>query len=307
VIAPSSAVLVNPPASVLGAGNAILSGTNRRYLVHDFEGCLSVKTVVRGAAAWETGGRRFVVRETSYLIVNDRERYSMAIESARPVTTFCVFFRRGFVEDVARSLATPVAGLLDAPEPGSAGPLEFPVRLETHDGGRVLPLVRELRARLLAGCATAGELEDRLVGVAAAMAAERNGHVALEARLPATRDGTRRELHRRLLRGRDFMLSSLDRPVRLADAARAACLSPHHFHRAFVAAFGETPHRFVTRHRLERARTLLGAGGLSVTEISAECGFESPGSFSALFHRAFGLAPREFRSQRRPRIGELAN
>jgi AraC-like DNA-binding protein len=59
-----------------------------------------------------------------------------------------------------------------------------------------------------------------------------------------------------------------------------------------------TPHQYLTRHRLARAALMLRRSARSVTEICFEAGFESPGSFSTLFRRHFGLSPREFRQQR---------
>jgi AraC-like DNA-binding protein len=115
------------------------------------------------------------------------------------------------------------------------------------------------------------------------------------AKLPAARAATRSELYRRLLRGRDFLLSSLDARVRLKEAAREACLSPYHFHRAFRQVFGETPHRFLLRQRLARAASLLRHRDMSVTDVCLETGFESLPSFSTLFRRHFGVAPRDFR------------
>ena len=65
------------------------------------------------------------------------------------------------------------------------------------------------------------------------------------------------ELFRRLCRSRDYLAAGLDQPVRLADAAREACLSPYHYHRLFARTFGETPHDFLTRLRMDRAKRLL--------------------------------------------------
>src|SRR5262249_15406778 len=77
--------------------------------------------------------------------------------------------------------------------------------------------------------------------------------------------------------------------------ARVACLSPFHFHRLFARAFGETPHSFVTRMRLDRARALLAADHLPVTEICLAVGYDSLGSFSTLFRSRTGMTPAEFR------------
>lgn len=295
-------VSINPPASVLGIKNAILSGTGRRYYVPDYEGCLSIKTVVVGSALWEADGRQFVVHENSYLILNDQQHYRLTIDSARRVTTFCIFFKRGLVEDVFRSHVIPATELLDYPVPPISSQLHFREKLETQDGGRVLGLIRDLRRQLIKGGDSQQELEPFFYTIAAEMLRGHSQMWAAVAKLPPLRAATKQELYRRLLRGRDYILSSLDQPILLNDMAQEACLSPYHFHRAFTQAFLETPHRYLIRHRLEKARQLLTQTGRSVTEVCFECGFESPGSFSSLFRRRFGMSPSEFRGARLTKI-----
>src|SRR5262249_17350147 len=120
-------------------------------------------------------------------------------------------------------------------------------------------------------------------------------------KLGAERTGTRQELYRRVLRGRDYLLSSLATTVRHEDVARAAGLSPYHFHRVFRQTFGETPHDYLTHYRLKKAHQLLASSDRSVIDICLECGFHSPPSFSHLFRRYFGFSPREFRQKSRIR------
>jgi two-component system response regulator YesN len=74
----------------------------------------------------------------------------------------------------------------------------------------------------------------------------------------------------RLCRARDYLAAHYARPVFLAEAARQACLSPFYFNRLFTQASNETPHEFVTRRRIERAKMPLLAGNHSVTEICFE-------------------------------------
>ncbi|MEP7220005.1 MAG: helix-turn-helix transcriptional regulator, partial [Bacteroidota bacterium] len=81
----------------------------------------------------------------------------------------------------------------------------------------------------------------------------------------------------------------------LADMAKIACLSPHHFLRLFKHAFQETPHQYLTRKRLEWAQDLLTSTERSITDICVSIGFESLGSFSWLFRRRFGASPDLFR------------
>jgi AraC-like DNA-binding protein len=97
-----------------------------------------------------------------------------------------------------------------------------------------------------------------------------------------------------LLLGRDYLHSHSSGPVSLAGVARAACLSPYHFHRGFKQAFLLTPHAYLTGLRLDRARGLIESGS-RVLEACLEVGFSSPSSFSRLFRSRYGLPPSAIR------------
>ncbi len=101
---------------------------------------------------------------------------------------------------------------------------------------------------------------------------------------------------RRLRSARDYLAANLE----TADVRQAASLagySPFHFHRLFTGTFGETPHEFLTRLRIQRAKSLLIGNSLSVTDICFELGYESLGSFSSRFRSLTGLSPAQFRRE----------
>jgi transcriptional regulator GlxA family with amidase domain len=100
---------------------------------------------------------------------------------------------------------------------------------------------------------------------------------------------------RKLCEVRDLIREGLGEEWTLPDLSREADLSTWHFLRSFRSAFGETPHEFLTRMRLERAKDLLTVTSRQVTEICFDVGFTSLGSFSTLFRRQVGLSPAEFR------------
>lgn len=111
----------------------------------------------------------------------------------------------------------------------------------------------------------------------------------------------------RLTRARDYLGSCYRSRVTLEDAAREACLSPFHFNRVFARTFGETPHEFVTRRRIDDAKKLLLAGNQSVTDICFDLGYESLGSFSSKFRLLTGLSPAAFRREARIAFGGFAS
>jgi AraC-like DNA-binding protein len=282
-------LLVNPAVSRLGVENAVLWGRgNRDYYVHDFPGPLSIKAVVRGQAEWRAGKSRFEVDAGSFLILNDQQSYSMTIEPGPPVETFCVFFERGFVEDAWRSLKSADVELLDDPE--RSGELGFDERLRPR-AGRIDLALRRMREAAQSGSHAEAGFYDLALGLV-----ELRSELAREiGRVPAARVSTRQELHARVQRGRQAMDEMLTENLPLKNIARVAHLSPFHFHRAFCAVFGETPHAYRTRRRLEKASRLLSETEIPVTSVCLDTGFDSLGSFSTLFRRRYGASPTEFR------------
>ena len=100
---------------------------------------------------------------------------------------------------------------------------------------------------------------------------------------------------RRLCDARARLQQLDDSPITIAELARELRISPFHFIRQFECVFGVTPHQYRIQARLDRARRLLAAGRMSVTEVCMDVGFSSLGSFSTLFTRRFGESPRAFR------------
>lgn len=111
---------------------------------------------------------------------------------------------------------------------------------------------------------------------------------------------------RRLCRARDYLAARYNERLRLETGAQEACLSPFHFSRLFTTAFGETPHEFVTRVRIDEAKRLLLSENRSVTDICFNVGYESLGSFSSRFRSLTGLSPAAFRREAHVSFGGLA-
>jgi transcriptional regulator GlxA family with amidase domain len=103
------------------------------------------------------------------------------------------------------------------------------------------------------------------------------------------------ESNRRLLRARDAMDRQYAQPLDVPGLAKIAHVSGAHFIRTFRATFGETPHRYLQRRRVERAMFLLVQSDRSVTEICFDVGFTSLGTFSRTFSAIVGESPSEFR------------
>jgi AraC-like DNA-binding protein len=104
------------------------------------------------------------------------------------------------------------------------------------------------------------------------------------------------ETNRRMLRARDAMDRAYAEPLDVAALARIAHVSAAHFNRTFRATFGETPHRYLQRRRVERAMALLISSDRSITDICMSVGFSSLGTFSRTFRDIVGESPKDYRA-----------
>jgi AraC-like DNA-binding protein len=108
------------------------------------------------------------------------------------------------------------------------------------------------------------------------------------------------DLNRRLLRARDAMDRAYAEPLDVRSVAAVAYVSEAHFSRTFRAVFGETPHRYLQRRRVERSMFLLRETDRSVTDISFDVGFNSLGTFSRTFREIVGETPSAYRQGHGP-------
>ena len=277
-----------PIGAKLGTDNVVLQARARRHKVENYAGPLSIKTVIAGQVSWIVSGHELLVDPSSFLIIAADEKYSMNIDEPRPVETCCVFFAPDFVERIAFEVTSPLEQSLDAPN-RAAPAIPYLSALHGDRERTLLNRVRSLAPRCKAAILPSAFEEDFIV--LAGQLLQFYKQIREEtARIPAAKASTRQELFRRLLLGREYIHSHTSAPVSLAAAARAACLSPFHFHRGFKQAFQKTPHEYLTSLRLDRARILLQSQS-SVLEACLEAGFASPSAFSRQYRAHFGEPP----------------
>jgi len=103
------------------------------------------------------------------------------------------------------------------------------------------------------------------------------------------------DLNRRLLRARDAMDRAYAEPLDVSAVAAVAHISPAHFSRCFRSVYGETPHRYLQRRRVERSMFLLRETDRTITDVCFAVGFTSLGTFSRTFRAIVGETPSAYR------------
>ncbi|WP_245473607.1 helix-turn-helix domain-containing protein [Bradyrhizobium zhanjiangense] len=102
---------------------------------------------------------------------------------------------------------------------------------------------------------------------------------------------------RRLQRVLDYIETNLEGDLSLDLMASIACLSRYHFARAFKQAVGQSPHRYVSARRLDRAKALLMQGDRSLVDVALALSFSDQASFTRAFRQATGRAPGQYRRE----------
>lgn len=102
-------------------------------------------------------------------------------------------------------------------------------------------------------------------------------------------------------RAKDYMAANAARDVLLADVAQACGLSRGHFAASFTKSAGLTPHKWLQRHRLQRARTMLLECSIPIAEIAILCGFADQSHLTRVFTSHVGTSPAAWRREHQGR------
>lgn len=95
----------------------------------------------------------------------------------------------------------------------------------------------------------------------------------------------------------DYIEDHLAEEIAIEDMAALVPMSQFHFARAFKAATGETPHKYLTQRRMERAKVLLTVTKLAIAEVAYRVGFSNQSHFTAHFRKTTGMTPKDYRLQ----------
>ena len=104
-----------------------------------------------------------------------------------------------------------------------------------------------------------------------------------------------KDIYIRIVNAKLYIDENYHEQIDLDELSKKAFISKFHFHRLFGKVYRQTPHQYITRKRIDKAKDLL-AENRPVTEVCNEVGFESIGSFSILFKKEIVFAPTYYRN-----------
>jgi AraC family transcriptional regulator len=279
--------------SKFGKHNIIYNASSSNSHCDNHIGCLSLKTVLIGEEWYGINRHRLAVRPGQFLILNDDQTYSCAIDGGS-VRTLSVFFKKEFASFVFHDALQSEELLLDDPFSSGKKTIEFFQTLHIID----LPLQQQL-SDLVAYLDNKGydnsPVDEYLVFLLHYLIRVHQSQAVRLKNVNAVKATTRTEIYKRLCVAKDLLHSCyMDKPD-LYAISDAACLSVPQLVRQFKAVFHSTPHQYLVRIRLQRAAELLEDTGIPVGEITWRCGFENVSAFCRAFKSEYGVQPGSFR------------
>jgi AraC-like DNA-binding protein len=267
--------------------NTVLCGESRFAEYPEVVHPLSIKMAWGGTEIYHLRRRDVHVRDGSWLVLNDDDRYGSTLKSERPATSFSIFLRRRLAGEVIAAQRLGIEKALDRGAEKGRASAAFSPHLRGHDR-HVAPRMRFVYERVMAGERSQSWLDEQAVLLVGDLVAAESDALASTLRLPATKASTRAELARRLRLAADHIESHHDHPLPLDTLAEVACMSSYHFLRYFALLHGVTPHAYVVRCRTATARRLLAAG---VTDAAVLARRSGVGSRTSLYRALGSRAP----------------
>lgn len=167
----------------------------------------------------------------------------------------------------------------------------FDIAIGIQDA-RVAAIIDLMHDEIAAGCPTGASYAE---GLSVALAS-RVASLCATAPGGSRRNGLLNE--RQLKRVTDHIEQHISHELTIERLAGVINMSPFHFARCFKQATGMTPHQYVTRRRIERAREMVAAGVLAIGDIAMALGFSSQSHFADVYRKATGKSPRRDRTSR---------
>jgi AraC family transcriptional regulator len=272
--------------------NYVLFSMLREFYTPVSFNSFSIKYVTGGKEVYTINGNRYTVNAGQYMLANKFCEGFVEIESRETVKGICIGIEPGILSEAVAAFIQP-----DTPFPAMEldiffnTPAFFENRYEASQT-RLGQLLLQLNTLLESNPYHIYEfIKEFYFNLSEQIIAD---HIPLYRQLqsiPTIKAATRKDLLRRLSRGKEFIDVYFAAPLDIATVAREALISEYHFFRLFKTVFGLSPHQYIIQKRLEYGYKILEQLNAPVSVAAIDAGFSDIYSFSKAFRKRFGISP----------------
>ncbi|WP_276348068.1 helix-turn-helix domain-containing protein [Daejeonella sp. JGW-45] len=282
---------------VLKNENQISGETVQQAYYPEHVSNFSIKTVFSGNRTFNIGKRQLSLYPDTFVAINKGTTYWSKVDSSVPVNTLSISFSPSFLSDFQRLQKNNHRYLLDEPfQSGEHPDFSFMETIYPFSGDMKYNILH-LKEHLEEGIPNDMLINEYLHHCLINYYKVYNKEVVDKSEnLNFLNSTTKVEILKRLTLAKEFIISHYNKDIELEDIAQHACLSVNHLLRTFKQAYGQSPHQYLIRVRVDRSKYLLKNTKYTINEIVEIIGFECPSSFIRLFKGLNKVTPGKYRT-----------
>ena len=286
---------LNAIDSIKHNDNSIVLSSLREFYQPVRSQGFAIKYVIDGVERYTLNGSQYPIETGKYLLTNCANEGHVEIESRNHVKGICINIVPEMLAEVVASISRPDTAFTDVALGQFFSSALFLENCydanQTKLGEMLLRLQRAIQNDTYQhkdfSTAFFYTISEQIVADQIPIFKQ------LQA-IPSIKSVTKKELYKRVLRGKEYMDASFANPLTIKLVATEACMSEYHFFRLFKAIFKQTPNQYIIEKRLKYAKALLQKDRTAVSSAAVEAGFSDIYSFSKAFKSYFGYSPSYF-------------
>ncbi|MBK9733813.1 MAG: helix-turn-helix transcriptional regulator [Saprospiraceae bacterium] len=255
----------------------------------------SIKYVIEGCEKYTVNDRPYHLTTGQYLLANHFSEGFVEIESKKHVRGICIDISPKVISEVVGSFVRPDTAYSDLCLDTFFNTNNFLENQYDSTNTNLGQLLKSIEYEISKNPFYAHEFsEEFYYNLAESIVLDQLPKYKELQNVPALKPETRKELLRRVSKGKSFIDEHFRSNIDVAQIAKEAQLSEYHFFRLFKAIYGISPNQYLIRKKLDFAIIQLKCGGKSVTDISIDSGFSDIYAFSKCFKKHQGASPSLF-------------
>jgi AraC family transcriptional regulator len=280
---------------VLSNQNKLYSETTSEAFYQNEKSEFSIRFVVSGNEEYFLADKAINIFPGYFLILNDGTIYQRKIFTDIPSNTFSVLFAKKFLTDFHRTITCRDAELLDMPFDINNNCPIFPETLYPFKNDIMYNLLH-LKNHFDTGSNNELLINEYLYHSLLLFYQVCHKEIFINRnRLNFVKPCTKKEIFKRLNNVKDYMISNYNQFISIEEMSKFACLSECHLYKLFKELYHCSPHQYLLKIRLNRAKHLLNHTNYPINEIVSMVGFENSSSFIRVFKKNFTVTPKDYR------------
>jgi AraC family transcriptional regulator len=251
-----------------------------------------IKYVVEGIERYTLNGAEYPIIAGQYLLCNERSEGHVEIDSPKKVNGICLNINYALISEILATLRTPNAAIADVELDNFFLQNYFLEHQYSAKNTQLGSILSHLGMQM-----QHNERQDKNLNIeffytlAESVIADQIPVFKQLQNIPSVKSATKKDLYRRILKGKDYIDASYLMPINIPTVAKEAHISEYHFFRLFKAMYVMTPHQYILKKRLEFSLNILKQDKYSVSEAAYAAGYSDIYAFSKAFKKHFGYSP----------------